>query len=691
VTNKSSEELLPNLKDNIITTGQKPPLLELADWNSFSDDHTITPEAYTSRLEIKRELTKQFEVNVIPELDLKIGINSTINELQNLASQLEVIQNTNPESITYNENLLMIAEQLMQKEVIEDKNVVRSLHHSQGDLYYQNGDYRNAAAYYKFALQNLETEKDKTLAIEIIVRLAEISFKQLAIIEAEGYMRQLLELLKNIDCSKEDLSKIYLDLGKVYETRGNYDKALDYYWDAIQLALEINSDKLKFEGYIRISDVQIEAKALDRATVNLMNLTEPVDQFNDLQRYYSVLNSISKIKLAEGKLIVAETILNECLRVNQKIRNMDQLGTTLHQLAKIFHQRGLLDYAIIYSKEAEKFLSHSNNVIALAKTKMDRAIIYMKTGNYSLSSLLLKQVISVFSAVSSQIDLTTALLYMFILQVHHQKQDGTEFLTQLEKLSRHSHYSYINIQYKFALAIHDSLKPYSTWKEKQKSNSVFRDIMEEDQLDDDIKMLANMLLIENLYFDFIDNRKSGVETELYSRLEQLHHKMLTQRSVNLQIYYNLIMAKIGFILKLDFSKALPTLILTYYQAIMNGQISDVVQLSDLLIEIKGTGKYAEGFMQHLSGLMELISNDTALTAYLREVEELSKLSDVEQNAQEADSETKLLYEIIGKRKHLLRKSLIQSTIVKDISMDNRLEKEFENIVSSSEIHDLENN
>jgi tetratricopeptide (TPR) repeat protein len=684
VTNIRSKEYLSRKRKNVFPTDQKATLLELADWNDYLIQIT-KPEAYSAYLELKHALIKEFDGKSHPNRELKNNIETTITELQHLASQLEVIKNTNPESVAYNENLLMIAEQLMQKEVIEDTSVLRSLHHSQGDLYYQNGDYRNANAYYKLALQSIDIEKDKRLAVEITIRLAEISFKQIAIIEAEGYMRQLFILLESIDCTKEELSKIYLDLGKVYETRGNYDKALDYYWDAIQLALEINSDQLKFEGYIRVSEVQIETKALDRATVNIRNITDPIDHFNDLQRYFSVLNNISKIKLAEGKLLEAQTILNECLSVNQKIRNMDQLGTTLHQLAMIFHQQGLLDYAIIYSKEAEKFLSYSNNIIALARTKLDRSIIYMKTGNYSLSSALLKQIITVFSAVGSQIDLSKALLYMFILQTYHQNKDSRDYLFQLEKLSKHSHYSYITVQYKFAEAIHNSLKPDSSWREKRKSNSVFREIMENEQIDDEIKMLSNMLLIENLYFDFKGNQKDEVQTELCSRLEQMYEKMKSQRSINLQIYYNLIMAKIGFILKLDFSKALPTLILTYYHAIMNGQISDVVQLSELLQEIKGTGEYAEQFMHHVSGLVQLISNDNALNAYLKEVEELAKLSDIDLNSQEADAETKLLYGIIGKRKHLLRKSLIRSTIVHEIGIDSSLEKEFENIVNSMQI------
>lgn len=683
MTSNSSDEKLLSSEDNIVTTDHKPPLLELADWNDFLA-HTTTPEAYASHLEIKRELIKQFEGKILSDSELKDDINSTLNELQNLASQLEVIKSTSPESTSYNENLLLIAEQLMQNEVIEDKNVLKSIHHSQGDLYYQTGDYRNAEAYYKLTLQNLDIEKEKTLAIETIVRLAEISYKQIAIIEAEGYMRQLTELLDNIDCSKEELSRIYLDLGKVYETRGNYGNALDYYWDAIQLALEINSDQLKFEGYLRVTDVQIETKAIGRASTNLHNLIEPIDQFNDIQRYFSVLNNIGKIKAAEGKLVEAQAILKECLSVNNKIRNMDQLGMTLRQLATIFHQRGLLDYAIIYSKEAEKFLSYSNNVIGLARTKLDRATIYMKTGNYTLSFALLKQVITVFSALGSQIDLSKALLYMFILQIYHQKEEGTEYLTRLETLSKHSHYSSVNIQYKFANAIYNALKSDSSWKAKQRSNTVFREIMFSEKIEDDIKMFANVLLIENLYFDFKNKREENIQSELYSRLNNLHDKMIKQRSINLQIYYNLIMAKIGFILKLDFSKALPTLILTYYQAIMNGQVSDIGQLSSLLHEIKETGKYAEEFMQHLVGIMHLISNDDTLNAYLNEVEELSKLSSVELKVGEPDVETKLLYEIIGKRKDLLRKSLIRTSIVNDIGIENNLEKEFESILNSSD-------
>lgn len=690
MTDNSSKDLLSKGKNNSFTTDQELPILELADWNDYLIQ-TTKPEAYASHLKIKQALKDRYDGRTSVDNELKTEINTTITELQSLASQLEIIKSTNPESITYDENLLIIAEQLMKKEDIEEKNIMMSLHQSQGDLYYQKGDYRNAESYYKLALQNLDIEKERTRAIEIIVRLAEISFKQIAIIEAEGYMRQLLKLLENIDCPKEDLSKIYLDLGKIYETRGNYDKALDYYWDAIQLALEINSDQLKFEGYIRVSDVQIETKAINRAATSIQNLIEPIDQFNDLQRYFSVLNSIGKIKAAEGKLVEAQAILNECLSVNKKIHNMDQLGTTLHQLATIFHQRGLLDYAIIYSKEAEKFLSYSNNVIALARAKLDRAIIYMKTGNYSLSFSLLKQVITVFSAVGSQIDLSNALLYIFLLQIYHQKKDGTEYFSQLEKLSRHSHYSYVTIQYKFAQAINNSLKPESSWKEKQRSNAVFREIMESEQSKNDIRMLANILLIENLYFDFEDNQKSNVQSELYSRLEQLYEKMVSQKSINLQIYYNLIMAKIGFILKLDLSKALPTLILTYYQAIMNGQLSDVVQLSDLLQEIKQTGSYAEEFMEHLTGIMQLISNDASLNAYLREVEELTNLSDTELKINEADTETKLLYEIISKRKHILRKSLIQSTIVNEIGIWSKFEKEFENIVNSAEFRDSNEN
>ncbi len=291
MTDYSSKDLLSKGKNNSFTTDQELPILELADWND-NLIQTSKPERYASHLKIKQALMDKFDDKTREDNELKTEISTTITELQTLASQLEIIKSTNPESITYDENLLMIAEQFMQKEDIEDTSILISLHHSQGDLYYQKGDYRNAESYYKLALQNLDIEKEKTLAIEIIVRLAEISFKQIAIIDAEGYMKQLLKLLENIDCPKEDLSKIYLDIGKIYETRGNYDKALDYYWDAIQLALEINSDQLKFEGYIRVSDVQIETKAINRATTSIQNLVEPIDQFNDLQRYFSLLNSI---------------------------------------------------------------------------------------------------------------------------------------------------------------------------------------------------------------------------------------------------------------------------------------------------------------------------------------------------------------------------------------------------------------
>lgn len=109
----------------------------------------------------------------------------------------------------------------------DDITALAELENRMGKIHYVNGEYGKARDYYNSAITKLEGIKNKFFTIDVLINLAELEM-----IENEGmvlvYLSQAIKYSEEINARKK-LSLIYKMLTQFYESKNDYEAALEFY------------------------------------------------------------------------------------------------------------------------------------------------------------------------------------------------------------------------------------------------------------------------------------------------------------------------------------------------------------------------------------------------------------------------------------------------------------------------------
>ncbi|MDI6916921.1 MAG: tetratricopeptide repeat protein [Thermoplasmatales archaeon] len=174
-------------------------------------------------------------------------------------------------------------------------------------------------------------------------RAAEIAAEKGEMLIRNGHVDDFLGLLNKLDAHKNEL---LLLKGDIFDIKGEWDKALECYNQALKVAEGEKSEKLIAKCYLKIGNIQEKRSEWDVALENFnrgLDISKKVGTLNSLADGY---HGIGYIYRRTGELDKALEIYNKAIEYYKKTDDAWGTGKTYIDIGNIHQDKGEYDKAI---------------------------------------------------------------------------------------------------------------------------------------------------------------------------------------------------------------------------------------------------------------------------------------------------------------------------------------------------------
>lgn len=188
-------------------------------------DDTILSRIYNNMGEVYREVGNTKEAFAAYEKALKIAEKHNIKRNQavillNMGWVCFKQDNLKKSFDYYKKSYDMLLE-------MDDVTSLAEVENKMGKIYYLQQDFESAKKYYMQALKRLEAIGNKYYTIEVLINLADFELQ----VDEDGFLNYFYKAINNAEeiQARQYLRQIFKRLSVFYESKGQYDIALEYY------------------------------------------------------------------------------------------------------------------------------------------------------------------------------------------------------------------------------------------------------------------------------------------------------------------------------------------------------------------------------------------------------------------------------------------------------------------------------
>ena len=174
----------------------------------------------------------------------------------------------------------------------------------------------------------------------------------------------LKELNATIHCSEKGLAlaeeindhlaqSYFLNfLGLVNQITGNYDKALEYYTQALQIDEIKNDLSGKATDLNNIGSIYLTRGEYDPATNTYKEALQIAEKMQDFSGMIATLNNLGRIKEIKGELDLALRNYQKAMQITEEIGYLSRKATLLNNIGRIYEIQNNFDIALQQYHEA---------------------------------------------------------------------------------------------------------------------------------------------------------------------------------------------------------------------------------------------------------------------------------------------------------------------------------------------------
>lgn len=338
----------------------------------------------------------------------------------------------------------------------------------------------------------------------LALRKATILMRQQLLEDAELWLKKSFRLFKKLE-EKRGMSKVLNNLGILYEKKNDFEKALEYFFNSLELKKQIG---------------------------NIIDIAR-------------TLHNIGKTYVSMGEFTKALKYLEQSLSLKEKIGNLSSIALTLNEIGVIYLMRGELDSAENTFKRIYKIrrkLGCSNlatpminlGLINRYRNKLDEA------QKYYLAALKTAK-------ENGEWDLLGTIYYNLIdLEVNrNNKEKAQQYLYELEGILEHYNTKNLKIDYLLAKAV--LLKNNPRVIDKAEAQKIYLEIAAIKNLEISKKSEAIIYLCELLFEDYEAFKDKKIIEEIENWLNILENEARKQRSHELLANVLIIEAKLNIL------------------------------------------------------------------------------------------------------------------------------------------------
>lgn len=198
---------------------------------------------------------------------------------------------------------------------------------------------------------------------------------------AEYYSEEALAIAKKLD---DDISMCIAlsQLGSVYAWERKTTESLDTYFHLLQIAEKINSGYWLVKALLGIGYVYELENEWDKALSYSLRALPYAEKLNDPYSIGFLYDYVGSEYLGLGNIQKAEEFLRKACIILRKNGNLDELGDSQINLAKVFAAKGEFDSAKFHFNEAASLFSSMGEPYQVADTYQQMGDMYEQRGMY---------------------------------------------------------------------------------------------------------------------------------------------------------------------------------------------------------------------------------------------------------------------------------------------------------------------
>jgi hypothetical protein len=260
--------------------------------------------------------------------------------------------------------------------------------------------YLNAVSYYK-QIEKLSPEQTMSL-VSFYIPLG-ASHEELGMWNRSlNFYFEALNLAEEYNFEPQK-AMIYNNMGVIYYSRGELEKAEYYLLKAIDINKKSGVKKELFNNYNNLGGVYIKHKDYNRALEMSLLAIQQLDDGKDVYLYYSMQNNIATIYLLKNDPNLAISYLSNAKEHQIRYGFISDLVQTYASLSRAFEMIGMKDSARLYIEKSLLQTQAINNKHIESQILQETAAFSERNGNIKKAYEALKKVSQINDSIS-QID-----------------------------------------------------------------------------------------------------------------------------------------------------------------------------------------------------------------------------------------------------------------------------------------------
>ncbi len=229
-------------------------------------------------------------------------------------------------------------------------------------MFFRKVTVEDSAFYHFAAAQKIYSSlKNPFLAGRLLYNMAVVQGDVKDYTRSEINTFKAIELLKPLD-KFEQLYKCYNNLGAVYNSLGEYDKALEYHQIALDYLMKFDDENAKFIIINNIGDTYLNQQDYGSAGTYFQQVLEVENlKQQDPLTYSKALSNFARTRLHLKDTVGIKDAFSESLQLQDSINDIVGLSLTNYYLAEYALHKKDTSSAITYAKKSKIFAKRSSN------------------------------------------------------------------------------------------------------------------------------------------------------------------------------------------------------------------------------------------------------------------------------------------------------------------------------------------
>ena len=307
-------------------------------------------------------------------------------------------------------------------------------HIYRGEIYFTQGDFRNAIRNFLQALELLKTHNFKRYHPLVLSQIAQVYDAQGDHKQALEHLINSLRILESLN-SRQEIARVYGAMGWVYIEQKNDSIAENYANRSLALFKKINDKAGVGFAHNLLGFIYYSGSKFEKALVHYDTALRIRTEIKSVQGYAASIFNIARVYEKQGMYDKAQEYLLKVLEVDRDNKDMDGLAMTYNSLGKVLTKRKRFTEAARYLGQARSMAIALNTTLELRDNHKNFAELYSMKGDYKTANLFYERYIALNDSIftSQSVAKIAEMNAMYELE---KKEQEIQILSQKDELSQ---------------------------------------------------------------------------------------------------------------------------------------------------------------------------------------------------------------------------------------------------------------